>query len=55
MRNGPRNGNKTEFETRKRREMGGETEFEMRNGCKWETRQETSFFNEKHAKQRGKN
>ena len=34
--------------------MVNETEFETRNGSKWETRRETSFFNKKNEKNRGK-
>ena len=43
-------GNKMEFETRNGREIGNKTEFETRNGCKWETRRDTLFFNEKTRK-----
>ena len=44
-----------EFETRNWQEMGNETEFDTRNGRKWETRQDRIHnFSKKNEKKRGK-
>ena len=44
-------GNETEFEMRNGQEMGNKMEFETRNRRKWETRRDKSFFNKKPEKQ----
>ena len=51
MRRGKKWTEKCETRRNSRQEMGNETDFETRNGRKWETRRETSFFIKKQEKQ----